>query len=105
MIDWIDILEFNKDCNELEALLKSYCHTEEEMKVISDCFTRITEQKKDLISGNNTSNLLPICPQCNDTNNLTVSDFIKLSNPPQQTITCNECNISWDQSCWFDKIN
>ena len=57
------------------------------------------------LSGDNISNLLPICPQCNDTKNLTVSNAVKLSNPPQQTITCNECNISWDQRYWFDKIN
>lgn len=65
---------------------------------------QLGDEHKDL-SGDNISNLLPICPQCNDTKNLTVSNAIKLSNPPLQTITCNECNISWDQRYWFDKIN
>ena len=39
----------------------------------------MTDEHKDL-SGDNISNLLPICPQCNDTKNLTVSSAIKLSN-------------------------
>ena len=57
------------------------------------------------LSGDNISNVLPICPQCNNTKNLTMDNAIKLSNPPQQTITCNECNISWDMVYEFDKIN
>jgi len=46
VIDWIDIVEFNRDCNKWEAILKSHCCTTEEQKVISDCFTRMRDRFK-----------------------------------------------------------
>ena len=44
MTDWRDIVEFNRDCNKWEAILKSHCCTTEEQKVISDCFTRMRDR-------------------------------------------------------------
>jgi len=44
MTDWRDFVEFNRDCNKWEAILKGNCCTTEEQKVISDCFTRMKDR-------------------------------------------------------------
>lgn len=51
------------------------------------------------------SHKLPICPQCNDTKNLTADNGIKLTGIPEQLITCHACGVCWHMIHQFDKVN
>ena len=46
MTDWREIVEFHRDCDKWENILKEHCVSIEEEKVISDCFSRRKDQFK-----------------------------------------------------------
>lgn len=41
---WEDIIEFNRDCDKWEQIIRSHCCCREDQQIVSDCFTRMKDR-------------------------------------------------------------